>query len=262
MTFAIPLDEIDFAMDEAGVLLNPRGKITDTTDLQASMRLVGQRTPVQVYERNSRYVPIDGHRRITAARAMGWQTINAEIVETPEGEAKLLEQMLAANVRQEMKATALGRAIQRLAIGHKRGVERVAKICGIDPQRAHLLVDLLNAPESVQRRVDSGEMSIGAFRDLRHKPAEVQEKIAAMPRPTVKAIRAAVKEKDAPSGLLAGLLDQMAAQDNPAVSKLNEARAALIAGWQALTDSERARVHTLVEAMHQFIQESDYALAV
>jgi ParB/RepB/Spo0J family partition protein len=253
----LALDLVRFARDEEGDLLNPRGAITDTTDLQESMSIAGQQDSIRVYEQDDHYIVIDGHRRVTAARALGWDEIEAE-VQTQDDE-NLLAKMLASNVRRDFKPTALGHAIKRLTLDQRWPLERTAKLCGLKVDVAMLYVDLTQAPEAVQRRVDSGEMSLTAFKALRDKPVETQEKAAALPKPTVQAVKQAIKA-DSSAGILSDMLDQMAVE-NSLVADLNGFRIRLMAQWHSLSTGEKTRAHTIIEGLHQFVLETDYAVA-
>lgn len=263
-THDLQLELIDLAVDDSGPL-NPRGRIGDTTDLQESMRIAGQDRPIEVYAVGDRFIVIDGHRRITAARALGWKTIRAVIKETVEqiDPVAALVHMLASNVRENFKPSQLGRAIQKLALDKRWGLERSAKLCGLEIDRAQLLVDLVSAPETVQRRVDAGEMSLSAWKVLRDKPPATQEKAANLPKPTVAAVRQSMRETKS-AGVLAGMLDQMNAE-HTLVAQFNEAKSRLMAEWFALSSSEQARVTTLIEGLYSFthpVEEAAYAEAV
>jgi ParB/RepB/Spo0J family partition protein len=250
------LDLIRFAEDESGDLLNPRGRITDTTDLQESMGIAGQQDAICIYEADGYYIVVDGHRRVTAARALGWQTIDAVIQQRDD--ENLLAKMLASNVRRDFKPTALGRAIKKLTLDNRWPIERTAKLCGLKIDVAMLYVDLTCAPDPVQRRVDAGEMSITAFKALRDKPREIQEKAASLPKPTVQAVKQTIKQ-DSSAGILTDLLDKMEAE-NTLAADLNILRTRLMAQWHTFGTAEKTRVQAIVDNIHQFITEANYAV--
>ncbi len=248
----IPLDQIRFARDDTGALLNPRGEIHDTTGLQDSVQIAGQEEPIEVFEDGDGYVVIDGHRRVVMARALGWKTIQAEIKEKPASSSDLLARMLTSYVREDLKPTARGRAMRRLATEKGWGIERVAKLCGLKVDVAQLYVDLTAAPEAVQRRVDMGDMSLSAFKALRDKPREVQERAASLDRPTVAACKRVAKA-DASKGILTDLLDQMQVEHNLAAD-LGALRTRVMSEWHSLSAGERARIQGLIESLHDFVQ--------
>jgi ParB/RepB/Spo0J family partition protein len=247
----IPLEHIRFAEDDDG-LVNPRGSIVDTTDLQASMSLLGQQQAVTVYAVGRRYVVIDGHRRITAARILGWEVIEAEIQERP-AEDELLVKMLASNVRVNFTPTQQGAAIRKLAVTRKWGIERVATACGLDVEDAHLMVDLLDAPEPLRRRVDKGEIALSTWKEIRNKPKSVQEEVAGMEKPTRAAVRQLTKKKDS-AGVLSDMLDELGA-DNDLLTAVAALKPKLMGGWHALSPVEQIRVATLIGDLNGFIQE-------
>lgn len=247
----IPLEFIRFAEDDDG-LLNPRGSIVDTTDLQASMSLLGQQQAVTVYAVGRRYVVIDGHRRITAARILGWEAIEAEIQERP-AEDELLVKMLASNVRVNFTPTQQGAAIRKPAVTRKWGIERVATACGLSVDDAHLMVDLLDAPEPLRRRVDKGEIALSTWKEIRNKPKSVQEEVAGMEKPTRAAVRRLTKDK-ATDGVLSGLLDGLGAE-NSLVTALTALKTQVFSQWQQLSPAEQMRVAAVIGDINDFIEE-------
>ena len=251
----IALKKIAFFKKGSGAVLNPRGEVTDTTDLQASMRIGGQRTAIKVHALpDGTYGVVHGHRRTVAARALDWEFIDADIVDPG---LDVLADMLACNVHEDVKPSRLGKALQELAVERKYTLERAAMVAGLKVDKAQLLIDLTIAPESVQRRVDSGEMSLSAWKALRDKPVAVQEQCAAMPKPTVTAVKQAVKQ-DARSGVLTDMLDSLNAE-NVLARDLNVVMMRLRAGWHGLSQGEKLRVQAIIEGFQEFIQEVDHA---
>jgi hypothetical protein len=76
-TFAtIPLRQVDsWAMQPASRTQGDPALV----DLQASLQERGQVLPVAVVRNGARYMLADGHRRVHAARALGWTTIWGQI---------------------------------------------------------------------------------------------------------------------------------------------------------------------------------------
>jgi ParB family chromosome partitioning protein len=73
-------------IDDIKVKRRIRKDLGDIEILAESLKLFGQINPVVITSRN---VLISGQRRLEAARALGWRTINAVIVEFPDALSKL-----------------------------------------------------------------------------------------------------------------------------------------------------------------------------
>jgi len=97
-------------------------------------------------------------------------------------------------------------------------------------------------------------MSLSAWKMLRDKPREVQERAAELDNPTVIRCRIVAQEaqQTPPGGVMAAMLDQMSAE-HTLVAALGEARARLLSEWHKLTEAERTRAAAVVEAMSAFI---------
>lgn len=245
----VELSLIDFLEDENDDLLNPRGDITDTTDIQDSVSEVGQTKPVTLTRQNGeRYWCIGGHRTITALRRMGKKTVRADIIESSADPILL---MIADNVRRDPPPSKLGTAMRRLIETRHISVTRVARASGMKVEKVKLLIDLSCAPEAIQKRVDKGELALNAWRELRHKPKAVQEKILEMEKPTVRKIRElAHANTDAPM-----FLGQPLAQH----ALLGEAKALRLRvnqTYTALSEAERVQLLSVIEAIANTLKES------
>jgi ParB family chromosome partitioning protein len=63
-----------------------RKEMGDIALLAESLKVFGQINPIVITQKN---VLISGHRRLEAARALGWRTINAVIMDFPNALSKL-----------------------------------------------------------------------------------------------------------------------------------------------------------------------------
>lgn len=247
----------------SGRLLNPRGAIHDTTSLQNSMALVGQEMPVKAFAGPAFNVPegsygvVNGHRRITAARALGWQEIDADLIDAPATEADLLALMIASDVTEPFKPSELGRAMAELAQQHQWGIEKVAAVRGLKAATAQLYIDLAFAPESVQRRVDSGEMSLSAWRILRDKPETVKEAAASLEKPTKRAIRALTQQTPG-IGVFDGILAPSDAEHN-LLAQIAALRIKVMGQWGSLTPGEQMKARAALDGIMQFVCEGEPA---
>jgi ParB family chromosome partitioning protein len=73
-------------IDDVKVKRRIRKEMGDIETLAESLKIFGQINPIVITPKN---VLISGHRRLEAARALGWRTINAVIMEFPDALSKL-----------------------------------------------------------------------------------------------------------------------------------------------------------------------------
>lgn len=262
----IELSKIDFEKYADGTAMNPRGEVTDTTDLQASFRqaggeTAGQRDPIIGFWRNDRFVVEDGHRRVTAARVLGWKKIKAEPETAPENEMDLLMRMLVAQVRQNPKASSLALSYRKLIVDHRTSIERVAALVGSSVEKVQLHIDLLLAPASVIKRVDSGDMSWSAFKALRDAPKSVQEEAAKLEKPTVKNVRQTVRQKKAEGkaqaqNVLSAALSS-AAQETPLATQFTTLIRQIRASWGSLSEFEQIKITSAAEDLLDLARQED-----
>lgn len=109
------------------------------TELTESMRAYGQVIPIKVRRLPSGdlFEVIYGHRRVAAARELGWMSINADVVDVTDDEA-LTEALIENAVRVDMSEMDKGKAVRSLVrSGHK--LRDVGKMFGyIDRSRPGL----------------------------------------------------------------------------------------------------------------------------
>jgi ParB family chromosome partitioning protein len=134
--------------------------------LIASLADTGQQTPIIVIQQDSRYLVIDGHKRIAAIQTLGRDTVNAVVWDMSEAEALLLARSLAINSEPE---TALEQGWLLAELEEKLGhsLEELARRFDRSPTwvaRRLSLVETL--PESVQQQVRDGK--IGAQIAMRY----------------------------------------------------------------------------------------------
>ena len=82
-------------IDEIKIKKRVRKDMGDLAALKESLRLYGLLTPITI---NERYELVAGHRRLEAARALGWSTIEARIVSVSD-KLTLLEMELEENTQ-------------------------------------------------------------------------------------------------------------------------------------------------------------------
>lgn len=241
-----PLKDIRVILEE-DVPLNPRGVGYQSTDLKESMAEEGQKEPIRGFlNADGKLFVLNGNRRVTAARALKWKTVKA-IIQPPGKDDTLLAQlsdMLASNVNQPVSPLHMSNALHKLVSGGM-AIHRAARIAGMKPEYAQLLVDLQNAPLSIRNRVDAGEMSMSAWKLIRDQPPAIQEKAGELKKPTKAAVRKVVREEDdkAPTTVIAGALTE---GTSTLIVELNALRAKLTTEWGKLTALEQAQVQSVL----------------
>lgn len=243
----VELSLIDFLEDENDALLNPRGDITDTTDIQDSVSEVGQTKPVTLTRQiGERFWCIGGHRTITALRRMNKKTVRADIIESSVDPILL---MIADNVRRDPPPSKLGKAMRHLIETRHISATRVARASGMKVAKVKLLIDLSLATEAVQKRVDTGELALNAWRELRHKPKDVQAQVLEMEKPTVRKIRAlAHADSDAPM-----LLGQVAPPQHTLIADAKALKLKIGTCIGTLSEIERIQLLSVLQSIQELL---------
>lgn len=262
MILNIFLEELVVARDSDGKVLNPRGSNFTSTDLQESMKISGQHDEVKVVQlAEGEFLLLDGHRRLQAATALGWKSLRATVEDIGQvSDATILERMLAADLKQPFKPSQLALGMKRLMLHKKWPLERVAALRGLKVDKARLYLDLLSAPESVQQRVDSGEMSLSAFETLRNQPQSVQEAAAALPAPTKAAVRSTIRKeagRAASVGQMVDLLSQTDAAQHTLIQALREASHAIQRGWYQMLPHEQEAVALILSDLREYVEAEE-----
>lgn len=136
--------------------------------------------PILVRPRGERFEVIDGERRRRAAEALGWDEIDALVVECSEEEAQ--QWGIIANIHREDlnpldKAWALRRLRERLGLP---SWDEVAEKVGISRRYIHNLLGLASLPFEVLQALRSGSLTEKHGRAIRmaSKDPEEQQKVA------------------------------------------------------------------------------------
>lgn len=205
----INVEDIELLRDENGRPLNPRGMVTDTTALQASIREVGLIEPLQVVHdpQTDKWALLSGHRRLTAIKALGWDTVTVIEKEMELRLDVILDAMLTGAARQDYPAITLngdgevnGGLCYAIHSRLQRGpatVESLARTTGASPGTVSALIDLYSAPVELRRAVADGRMSLSAFAMARRMNGEFREelleKVGEDGQVTVKEVRGAIR---------------------------------------------------------------------
>lgn len=160
----------------------PAGRSRDTKRLQASLKLHGQLMPITLA--NDGETILSGNRRVVAARALGWKTIEATVSEIAPHSPEALDIILASNVQDEMDTLEQLHVLQAYEVIHGIPVTRAAERVGISPSRVRYLIKLSKACEEARTAVQAFErsdgkrgMSFSAFKQMADLSPEKQREI-------------------------------------------------------------------------------------
>lgn len=114
---------------------NPYASRLDLTaleDLVSSMKTHGQLSPIKIRRSskdNSRFEVVFGHRRVTAARALEWKKITAQLVEATDEE--MVQLALAENIdRMDFTDYEIGLSLQKMKDQFNKSLEEIAVLIG------------------------------------------------------------------------------------------------------------------------------------
>jgi ParB family chromosome partitioning protein len=158
----IPLDRIDRNPFQTRTHFDE----AQLNELAQSITASGVVQPIVVKTLNDgRYQLITGERRWLASRKAGQQTIPAIIRQVSDEQA--LEMTIVENLqRADLNPMEQARAYQRLSHDFKMTQEQMAVRTGKERASVANFLRLLRLPESVQHRVESGDLSFGHARTL------------------------------------------------------------------------------------------------
>lgn len=184
---------------------NPREELTDLEETAESLRAKGQIQPVTVVRRaaflgvhpgqeaalgDADFVVIDGNRRLAAAHVAGLEKLRVDVHDDlAVSAADILESALIANVhRVDVPPLDQARAIRELLAQHG-SQEQVAKRLGKSGAWVSQRLALLELPEDLQEKVESGELTVKEGRRIGRLAPEEQREEAEKTLNRVKAPR-------------------------------------------------------------------------
>lgn len=197
-------------------LFNPRGELTDVGETATSLKERGQLQPVAVVRRaaflavhpgqgaeigEAEYVVIDGNRRLAAATEAGLAELRIDVNDDLAASAEdMLESALIANIhRVDVPPIDQARAIEDL-LGKHGSQEKVARRLGKSGAWVSQRLALLELPEDLQKKVETGELKVKEGRRIGRLPAGKQREEAdrALNRVKAPASRAAPSRLSSP----------------------------------------------------------------
>jgi ParB family chromosome partitioning protein len=152
----VPVDQLHPDPD------NPRGTLTDIPDLAASMRANGLLQPVIARRHAGRLILIAGHRRLAAARHLGWPTIPCIVNRTLRPDDALAAMLVENNQRADLDPIEEARALAELQRREHLTVAALAAKIGRSYPTVQSRLDLLALAPADQERVRAGDLTITA----------------------------------------------------------------------------------------------------
>jgi ParB family chromosome partitioning protein len=166
----IPLDRIERNPFQTRTSFDP----VKLSELAQSIAATGVVQPIIVRPlADGRYQLINGERRLLASKEAGKATIPA-ILRTVSDE-QAMEMTIVENLqRADLNPMEQARAYQRLSTDFRMTQEQMAIRTGKERASVANFLRLLKLPESIQHKVESGELSFGHARTLLSLPTPEQ----------------------------------------------------------------------------------------
>lgn len=140
--------------------------------LAESIALEGVLVPIVVFEKDGRFVLVDGERRYKCSRNLGLPTIPAVITGERSETDTLLQMFNIHLIREPWRdmptATALGRLIDgiKAAGGEEPTDARLRDLTGMSVDRIKQLRFALKLPEEWQKHIEDGDITLNWFWEL------------------------------------------------------------------------------------------------
>lgn len=147
-------------------------------ELVESLRAHGLMQPIVLRRKPSGFEIVAGERRFRAATELGWDSIDALVVEADD--RRMLEWALVENIqREQLSPIELARSLADLIERHGASQADAGKAVGMSRPAVSNHLRLLELPDDLQEMVSRGTLSMGAARALLPlENAEVQRETA------------------------------------------------------------------------------------
>lgn len=174
------MNVIDISLNKLTTVGNIR-EVTDDAefqDLLESMGTQGQAVEIHVYPLpNGDYAIKFGHRRVEAARKLGWETIRAVVDDPVSYDELLLIQYAENDARKPLNYVEKAGVYQRLKdTGWSQ--KAIGEHFGLSAPAVSLALSVLRADKRIQDAVGRGDLSPSAVEPLLSQPLDVQERLA------------------------------------------------------------------------------------
>jgi len=144
--FAAPIDSLEESAQQLRIEIG----MESIVELAQSMQSVGLVQPIAVSDiGGGKYVVVAGHRRVAAAKALGWDSIPANIVGTKDGAALALEGLVENIQREDFSPLELALAVDRAMAVCGAKASEFAKMIGKSPVWVSKARALLSLPQEI-----------------------------------------------------------------------------------------------------------------
>jgi ParB family chromosome partitioning protein len=146
--------------------------IRDNADPSRAAGLVatlkdGQLMPVIVWQDDDWFHLVDGHRRFDATVSLGFETIEARVLDKLPGEGEALQKALICNTQREaLSPLALAQAIADLIEATGWTAAEAANRIGMSAPTVSRLLSLLLLPEPIKEQIRAGKLSASTAAEL------------------------------------------------------------------------------------------------
>jgi ParB/RepB/Spo0J family partition protein len=163
-------------------------------ELVKSMAEGGQEVEIHVFPYENGYAIKFGHRRVEAARRLGWETIRAVVDPVPPPDELILAQYTENQARENLRyldKAGVYAALKDLGWSQRR----IAQKFNVSDADVSLALAALRADPKLQQAINEGSLAPSAVEPLLSQPAEVQAALAdaAIRAKTVRQVAALVK---------------------------------------------------------------------
>jgi ParB family chromosome partitioning protein len=186
----------------------PNESLEADSELAADIRANGLKEPIKILPDGT---ILSGHRRVLAAKSLGWTTIDVEVLDLDRGEAEAvlinenclrrqltdLQQVRCAKRRVELAKS--GKCVLPEECRGLTTCEQIGKLLGRCRRQANRYLRVLETPSEVQHAVDAGHLSMQDAGRVANLEKEKQRKIAAAIKKQGSAAAKAIVEKALPS---------------------------------------------------------------
>lgn len=225
---------------------NPRASLGDLDMLAENIKRDGLLHDIVVRPARGKpgsYDVVAGERRLRAVRKLKWKEVLCKVrIDLAGNDERSIAVAVAENsedLNTHLNAIEIGRVVQRLT---KKSwtVNRIAAECGLHPQKVRRCITLMHAPDDVQKRVESGDISMNAGLEIAKLDEKTRSKIK-------KALEADIKGGEQVSRASVKRMAKQAAQADGATGQAGkkankqkgQSRDAALTAWQGSRSKQK-----------------------
>lgn len=182
------------------------------TELSESLQFNGLLQPIIVRldpSNSRRFQIIAGHRRVQAARQLGWESIRAVILSDTDDKAMQVDALIENVQREQLSIIDEAMAINSIMTGHNLKQNEITKIIGKSSGYVSQMLKLLTLPNIILNEIKDSNLiaSLSLLNEISYFDGTDEEKIAIfsklmnenLKRNDLRALIAQMKEKKIPT---------------------------------------------------------------